>query len=27
MRKLVVLRVFGTDEIVPGHVAVWLPEP
>jgi hypothetical protein len=27
MGKLVVLRVFGTDDIVPGHVAEWLPEP
>ena len=27
MGELVVLRVFGTDDIVPGHVAVWLPEP
>jgi hypothetical protein len=26
MDKLVVLRVFGTDDIVPGYVAVWLPE-
>jgi hypothetical protein len=27
MGKLVALRVFKTDDMVPGHVAVWLPEP